>query len=424
MLDSQTDLLKKIRLREDSYLEVKEVRFAGKRISDPHRDSIADTITAFANTRGGVLVLGVDDKTFDIVGIPVERIELVTNFIHEICTDKIEPSLETVLIEHLLLPSCTGEESVVVKVDVSQSLFVHRSPGGYMQRVGNAKRSMSPDYLARMFQQRSQSRLIRFDEMPVHSALLTELDQPMVERFRTGGARDDFETLARKMGMIGRRGEDGRHPTVAGVLMATSEPQQWLAHAYIQAVAYRGKSPADFKESGLYQIDAQDITGPLDSQIKDACLFVIKNQKVRASKKIARVETPQYDMAAVFEAIVNAVAHRDYSMHGTRIRLHMFSDRIEFYSPGSLPNAMTVDDLAYRQAGRNETLNSLLAKCPAPAGISGLDTQRSFLMDRRGIGVPTILEKSEQHSGRQPVYEVLGDAELRLTIYAAEPDDD
>ena len=131
-------------------------------------------------------------------------------------------------------------------------------------------------------------------------------------------------------------------------------------------------------------------------------------------------DQPQYDMTAVFEAVVNAVAHRDYSMHGTRIRLHMFSDRIELYSPGSLPNTMTVDDLAYRQSSRNETLASLLARCPVPAGIPGLDSPRTTLMDRRGDGVPTILARSERLSGIQPEYELLGDAELRLTIFAAD----
>jgi len=69
-------------------------------------------------------------------------------------------------------------------------------------------------------------------------------------------------------------------------------------------------------------------------------------------------------MNAVFEAIVNAVAHCDYSIYGSRIRLHLFSDRLELFSPGALPNTLTVDSLTERQAGRNELLTSLLARCP------------------------------------------------------------
>ena len=419
MFDSQRELLEKIRLREDTYLEVKEVRFTGQRVSKPHRNSLANAIVAFANTRGGVIVLGVDDKTHDIVGIPLDRLEVVTNFVRELCTDSIDPPLETFFVEHLQLPSCAGEELAVVKVDIPQSLFVHRGPNGYLQRTGNSTRRMSMEYVARLFQQRSQTRLIRFDEQPVPGASFADLEPTLIERFRIDGAQDDQKTLACKLGMAVTSDNRELRPTVTGVLLGSNRPTQWLAHAYIQAVAYRGKSVPESMESEWYQLDASDIIGPLDHQIFGACLFVVRNQKVRARKEMGRMEQPQYDMTAVFEAIVNAVAHRDYSMYGTRIRLHMFSNRIELYSPGALPNTMTVDDLAYRQASRNETLTSLLARCSIPEGVSGLDTPRTSVMDRRGNGVPVILAKSEQLSRKRPVYDVLGDAELRLTIYAA-----
>ena len=70
MFDSTKELLDKIRLGEDPFLELKEVRFAGGQVNAPHRDSIADELAAFANARGGVLILGVDDKTRDVLGIP------------------------------------------------------------------------------------------------------------------------------------------------------------------------------------------------------------------------------------------------------------------------------------------------------------------------------------------------------------------
>ena len=181
---------------------------------------------------------------------------------------------------------------------------------------------------------------------------------------------------------------------------------------------YRGRTVPEALESAWYQLDAADIKGPLDAQVTAACQFVVRNQQVRARKTLGRVDQPQYDMTAVFEAAVNAVAHRDYAMHGSRIRLHMFADRIDLYSPGALANTLTVEDLAYRQASRNETLASLLASCPVPSGIAGLETSRTTLMDRRGQGVPIILARSAQLSGKRPEYRLFGD-ELRLTIYAA-----
>ena len=145
----------------------------------------------------------------------------------------------------------------------------------------------------------------------------------------------------------------------------------------------------------------------------------MKNQKVAARKTMGRFDStcPQYDMAAVFEA----VAHRDYSVRGSKIRLRLFADRLELSSPGGLPDNLSVETLAYRQASRNETITSLLAKCAVPAGIVGLDTRRETLMDRRGEGVAIILDRSERLSGKRPVYKLFNDAELRLTIYAAGP---
>ncbi len=421
MFDGSKALQDKIRLGEDAFLEFKEVRFASGRVQAPHRDSLANELAAFANSRGGVFVLGVEDKNHEILGIPLDRLDAVEQYVSEAAQDLIKPPLHPV-IERLELPDSAGRAKPVIRIDVSPSLFVHESPGGYLYRVGSSKRRMEPDYLVRLHEQRSQSRLVRFDEQPVHGASFSELNLDNVERFRIDGATDEPAILARKLGMLTRSREAERCPTVTGVLMGSDRPQRWLPHAYIQAVAYRGSDAPSAMDSEWYQLDAQDIKGPLDQQVADACTFVARNQKMRARKAMGRVDQPQYDMPSVFEAIVNAVAHRDYSMHGTRIRLHMFSNRIELHSPGSLPNTMTVDDLAYRQASRNETLTSLLARCPVPINIPGLETPRTTLMDRRGNGVPVILYRSKKLSGVAPVYELPGDAELRLTIFAADHD--
>ena len=132
-------------------------------------------------------------------------------------------------------------------------------------------------------------------------------------------------------------------------------------------------------------------------------------------KNPARYDIPQYSMQAVFEALVNAVAHRDYSIHGSKIRLHMFADRLELFSPGAITNTMTVDSLPLRQSSRNELLTSLLARCPAT-----FVGHRGWLMDKRGEGVPIILSESEKLSGRRPVYRLIDDAELLLTIFPVE----
>jgi ATP-dependent DNA helicase RecG len=415
------ELIDKIRLGEDSLLEPKEVHFAGKRISSPRRDSLADELAAFANSRGGICVLGVDDKTRKIVGIPVERLDAVEDFVRELCADSIEPPLAP-HIERLLLPGTAGDEAPVIRIDVVRSLFVHQSPGGYMHRVGSAKRGMRPDYLARLFQQRSQARMIRFDEQIVSDATLDDLVPDLWRRFASPRSRDVREDLLVKLAMA-RLDDDGViRPTVTGVLFASQDPRLWLPNAFIQAVAYRGVTAIPSPETA-YQLDAADITGPLDRQIQDACHFVKKNMKVAAFKNEGRRDLPQFDLKAVFEAVVNAVAHRDYSVHGSKIRLKMFADRLEIYSPGTIANTMTIESLLYRQAVRNEAITSLLARCPVGSGQDVFAPHRDFLMDKRGEGVPIIMEESRKLSGRIPVYRLLDDAELLLTIFAANPPD-
>ncbi|MBU1665556.1 MAG: ATP-binding protein, partial [Gammaproteobacteria bacterium] len=176
MFDTPAELLEKIRLGEDAFLELKEVRFAGNRVAAPHRDSLADELGAFANGRGGVCVLGVDDRR-EVLGIPLDRLDMVEDFVRELCVSSVTPPLMPV-IERLSLPSSTGEILPVMKIEMPRSLFVHKSPGGYLYRSGSAKREMPPDFLARMFQQRSQARIIRFDEQPVPGATLDELSAP------------------------------------------------------------------------------------------------------------------------------------------------------------------------------------------------------------------------------------------------------
>ena len=175
-------------------------------------------------------MLGVDDRTRDIVGIPLDRLAAAEQYVTEIVHDSIKPPIYP-LIERLELPDSEGVPRPVLRVEVSSSLFVHESPGGFLHRVGSAKRRMAPDFLVRLHQQRSQSRLIRFDEQPLHNASFADLDGALIDRFAVDGMRDDRETLACKLGMAARAGVRGPLPTVTGILLGTTEPVERLPHA-------------------------------------------------------------------------------------------------------------------------------------------------------------------------------------------------
>lgn len=412
MFNTVDELMSAIQLGEDTTLELKDLRYKGDRIESPNRNSIADELAAMANSASGVFVFGVDDKTRIVVGIPSDKLDIVEEWIRNICNDLVEPQLYC-RVHKLKILNQDGEERNIIRVDVPKSLFIHKSPSGYYLRIGSSKREMSPDVLARMFQQRNQARIIRFDEQIVPQAPLSCLKPGLYRKFRTRYSPASDEDFLAKLKLTASDDEGVVHPTVTGVLLSSDEPRQFLTNAYIQAVSYRGK-----ERDSAYQIDATDITGPLDEQIREACFFVKKNMRVAAVKEPARRDIPQYSMRAVFEAVVNAVVHRDYSIQASKIRLHMFADRLEIFSPGAISNTMTIESLPLRQAIRNELLTSLLARCPLEDNALSED---SFIMDRRGEGVPIILSESERLSGKRPVYRLLDESELMLTIFAAEP---
>ena len=413
MIDQLRD---RIRLGEDSTLEFKAILLAGDRVKGPKRDDVADELAAMANSRGGTIVLGVDDKTRQVLGIPLDGLDTVEKWAHKICNDSVKPALDADILK-LELADADGRFVPIIRIDVARSMFVHRSPGGYFRRVGSSKRELAPDALARLFQERSQSRAIRFDETIVPRAAPSHLHYSLTQRFLRGDVTGGLPTTPeasgetlRKLRIVADDADGSARLTLAGALVCTQEPQLWLPHAYIQAVSYAGE-----RADTDYQTDARDIGGPLDEQVAKALHFVRRNMLVRATKDSARSDRPQFSERAVFEAIVNAVAHRDYSMAGARVRLHIFSDRLELYVPGALTNTLTPDSLHLRQSNRNELIVSLLARCPAPTGLG-----RTHLMDRRGDGVPIIRAECERLSGRLPEYSLIDDNELRLVARAAE----
>ena len=410
-----SDVKNMIRFGEDSVCEFKSIRIPGKRVAEPEAKDVADEIAAAANAAGAVLLFGINDKTKEVEGIPEDKLDIAEAWLRNICNDSVKPAI-VATIRKIAVCDSAGIERCVIRVDVPKSLFVHESPHGYFYRIGSSKRKMSPEVLARLFQQRSQTRLICFDEQVVSQAESNELKPSLYSRYRTEMSSADDNEFLRKLHFLAQDVDGVMRPTVAGVLFATEHPEYYLPSAFIQAVCYRG-----VERNADYQLDARDITGPLDVQIKEACHFVERNMRVAAIKNPARIDIPQYAMNAVFEAVVNAVAHRDYSISGSKIRLHMFSDRLEIYSPGGLPNSLSLDEIGERQFSRNELICTCLSRCPIKERFT--DVKRVRIMDKRGEGVPVILSASGRLSGVRPEYRLLGESELLLTISSAPVDD-
>ncbi len=402
---SDEEIGRQLHLGEDSAWEFKRIEFSGDRPRSPRPDDLADEMAAFANSDGGVLLCGVTDRG-DVEGMSRAQMDRLVRVLEDISTNKIKPPLFVTIRRRVL-----HDTKPFVLVAVPRGEAQHDSPGGSYRRVGSSKRKMASDERLRLAQRRGQARFFWFDQQPVADTGFRTLDEGLWKPLLSSRSLADPAISLEKMGLLVRDDAGVVRASVTGLLVCSTKPDQWLPNACITATQYRGLDRA----SG--QLDARTITGPLNRQIAEAVAFVMRNMRVGAHKTPARVDLPQYSDRAVFEAIVNAVVHRDYSIRGSRIRLSMFADRIEISSPGALPNGMTVENMATRQSTRNETLASVLGRMSV-GSIAG-SRDRDYFMERRGDGIPIIWSETEKLSGRVPERELIDEAEFRLIIPAA-----
>ena len=405
MKHSVDDIMRRLQTGEDTYWEFKRIEFQGNRPSSPKRDDWAAEIVAFANSDGGAVICGVaGDGTPH--GMSHEQTVALDTRLVELCTDFITPPVR-IRTQHETLPG--GERILLLEIPKGDAQ--HDSPKGSFMRVGGSKRRMTNDERLRLAQRRGQARYNWFDKQIVPGTGFGSLNEALWKPLlSTQGARNPKSALE-KLALLVPDEAGVTRATVAGLLFCTPDPRQWLPNASIIATRYRGRDRA----SG--QVDAKEIVGPLNHQITEAVSFAVRNMQVAARKEPARVDMPQYSEKALFEALVNAVAHRDYSIRSSRIRLSMFEDRLEIQSPGALPNNLTVDSMEVRQATRNEVLASLLGWMSV-GSIPGSE-DRLYFMERRGDGVPIIQSETRALCGRLPEYRVVDGSEVLLVIPAA-----
>jgi len=397
MADSRDPIAKRIQAGEDSHTEFKELRFGNRGIRSPSANDFAAAMVAFANSEGGTLYLGVADDG-EVIGIPRERLDLVDQWVVNIASDLCSPPIRPV-VERVLVDVGNREETLIL-VRVTRGLYVHQtSRGRYPLRVGSSKRDLTPTELARLFQERGREYV--FDEGFVPDATATALSRRKLEAHFGIAPSIPWADLLRNTRVTATDVGGVDRPTVAGLLTFALEPTDHLYAAYIEAACYSGT-----RQSSDDLVRAERLAGPVGEQIDEAVAFVMHFMAAgRAS------DAPSaYDIDVVDEAIVNAVAHRDYSVSGSKIRCFLFADRFELYSPGTLPNGITIEQMPYRTFTRNQLLVSFLSK------MRSTRTGKVFL-ESRGEGVRKILEDGEKHSGRRPEYELFGN-ELRLTIWS------
>jgi ATP-dependent DNA helicase RecG len=194
---------------------------------------------------------------------------------------------------------------------------------------------------------------------------------------------------------------DGKYMlSVAALLIFGNSPQKWMPQSRLSAVAFSGED----EDSDI--LDRREIMGRLPDIIEDTQAFLERNIRTPAIEHgFHREDILLYDRKALGEAVVNAIAHRDYSLSGYQIRIFLFCNRIEVRSPGRLPNSITLDNIRLGvHAERNRAIATLL-------------TQLGY-MSAIGTRIPRLIVRlSRQVSGRIPEFELVGE-ELRVRIWA------
>jgi ATP-dependent DNA helicase RecG len=340
--------------------------------------SLAETLVAFANAEGGSVLVGIDPRSGESRGLQDAEATLDRALRAALAIDPplVIPVPQVVEVD--------GKALLMVNVP-SGLPHVYSYRGKYLVRDGKHNRPLDPRQLRRLMMERGA---VSSEGLVPEGARLEDVDWEKAEQYIAGlpvlSALRREEALLRR-GCLAQMG-DGLRPTYAGLLLFGREPQRWAPSAEILLARYAGTVMGD-------RFVKEEVRGTLPEQIRRAEAFVADN--VRRSARLAgleRVEEPEFPMEAVREAIVNAVAHRDYQIRGDEIRVLIFSDRIEFYSPGRLPGHVTVKNLVDERFSRNETIVQILSDLGFIERLGyGIDRMLR-LMARAGLPPPIFEE--------------------------------
>ena len=352
-----------------------------------------------ANANGGIVLLGVDSSGAVEIGIDANAVQDAAAQAG-LLTD---PPM--VLPSPQIMPS---ERGAIVAVQVPSGLpHIYSLQGLFLTRTLGQNRILTTPELRSLLLERGDA---GFEAQLVPGATLADLDEQRVQRYleRVSFApAEEIHQALLSRGCVSYSEQSGApenaplHPTAAGMLLFGRHPQRFLRSAEIICVRYKDEVMAD-------EFVRQDIGGCLADQIRQAEAFVVGNmQRGMKIRGFAREETTEYPLGVVREAIVNAVAHRDYSIRGDGIRLFMFSNRLEVYSPGRLPGHVTLDNLKDERYSRNEAVVAVLSDMG--------------YIERLGYGIDRMFATMAEFGLPAPEFEETT-AGFKVTLQSGSPD--
>jgi predicted HTH transcriptional regulator len=345
------ELLELVSLGETSTVQFKRT------VDTP--DQLAAELCAFANTSGGRLLIGVENDG-TIGGLDPQTLRKVSSLVADVASNSIReplyPLAEVVRVE--------GKNVLVVMVTESESKpHFDRQGAIWVKNMSDKRRVTSREELRRLFQ---DSHFLYADEQPVNRTSLADLDRPLLEEFlRKEYARslpegEELATLLNNLNVA-----RGGNLTLAGLLFFGRAPQQFRPELVLKAVAFRGNSVTD-----SHYLDSEDFAGTLPGQLAQVLSFLQRNLRKIQNGKSFNTEGDWEVPREVFEElVVNLLVHRNYFITASS-KVFVFANRIELHSPGTLPNALTIEQIKLGSSiSRNPVLVNLASKLLPYRGI-------------------------------------------------------
>ncbi len=345
-----------------------------------HTDDLANSLIAFANTDGGQLILGIADDG-RILG--VDDLAGAMRQIDQVAYNNCRPPL-TVIQETV---RTDGVTLIVVNVPKGDQRPYQTNKDLFYIRTTSGRRQASRQELLRLFQ---AAESLFYDETVVLPAALRDLDSRAFEVFLQAAyhrSLDEFDVSYEQLLLnwrLIRRREGQLHPTVAGLLFFGRDPQRFLPQSHVAAARIPGRDLAAAPS------DAKQLDGPLPAILEDAVRFLRLHLPVsHRIEGFAPESHPELPEAALREAVVNALAHRDYTVAAS-VRILVFDDRVEVRTPGGLPNTVTIEAMKLGAAHvlRNPTVYTLFSRLGLVTGI--------------GSGVYRTIQWVREATGREP----------------------
>ena len=314
---------------------------------------IIKTISAFANTKGGRIFIGVSNYG-KVLGVEIgkDTMEHLVNQITQNTDPKIQP--------HITVEKIDEKQIIIIKVKESPDHLVLAFGRPY-KRVGKSTIRMSKDEYERIILEKHKDKLY-FDSQICKDAALADIDKEKIRWFLKKAKAErnlDIDYTASPSEALKRLNllVDNK-PTNTAILMFGKNPQRFLIQSEVRCARFKGiKAVKPF-------IDMKVVDGSIYEQIDQTEKFILFNIKKAAwiePGKIERQEKWEYPPDAIREAIINAIAHRDYNSPAN-VHISIFDDRVEIWNPGKLPPPLTPKNLKeeHKSIPVNPSLANLL----------------------------------------------------------------